>query len=61
MNAAELIRLLQKEGWVLKGQKGSHKQYVHPRKRVKITVPDHGKKDIAKGPFYRILKRAGLK
>jgi predicted RNA binding protein YcfA (HicA-like mRNA interferase family) len=46
MCAAELIRRLERAGWVLKNQKGSHKHFVHPRRRDKLTVPDHGKQDV---------------
>ena len=61
MNALEVVRLLEKNGWVLKTQKGSHKQFVHPKKPGKITVADHGKKEIPPGTLNAILKQAGLK
>jgi len=50
-----------KHGWVLKAQKGSHKQFIHPEKPGKVTVADHGKKDIPPGTLNSILKQAGLK
>jgi predicted RNA binding protein YcfA (HicA-like mRNA interferase family) len=49
MNAAQVIRLLKNDGWVFKDQKGSHMQFIHPTKHGKITVADHGKKDIPPG------------
>jgi len=61
MNASQVIRLLQRHGWVLKTQKGSHKQFVHPEKTRKITVADHGKKEIPPGTIHAIFKQAGLK
>jgi len=61
MNAVQVIRLLEKNGWVLKTQKGSHKQFVHPEKSGKITVASHGKKEIPPGTLKSILKQAGLK
>jgi predicted RNA binding protein YcfA (HicA-like mRNA interferase family) len=61
MNAAAVVRLLEKHGWILKTQKGSHKQLVHPRKPGKITVASHGKKDIPPGTLNAIFKQAGLK
>ena len=39
MTALQVIRLLAQGGWVEKNQKGSHKQFVHPTKKGKITVP----------------------
>ena len=61
MNAAQVIRLLKNDGWVFKDQKGSHMQFIHPTKHGKITVADHGKKDIPPGTLNSILKQAGLK
>jgi predicted RNA binding protein YcfA (HicA-like mRNA interferase family) len=61
MNALQVVRLLEKNGWVLKTQKGSHKQFMHPKKPGKITVADHGKKEIPPGTLNSILKQAGLK
>jgi predicted RNA binding protein YcfA (HicA-like mRNA interferase family) len=42
-------------------QTGSHKQFVHPGKSGKVTVADHGKKEIPPGTLNSILKQAGLK
>jgi predicted RNA binding protein YcfA (HicA-like mRNA interferase family) len=61
MNAVKLIRLLKEDGWVIKTQKGSHMQFVHPSKSGKITVAFHGKKEIPPGTLHAILKQAGLK
>ncbi len=61
MNAAQVIRLLKNDGWVLKDRKGSHKQFVHPIKRGKITAADPGKKEIPPGTLNSILRQSGLK
>lgn len=61
MNSKQVIRLLEKDGWMLKAQSGSHKQFVHPFKPGKITVADHGKKEIPPGTLHSIFKQAGLK
>jgi predicted RNA binding protein YcfA (HicA-like mRNA interferase family) len=60
MKVKELVKLLEKDGWVKKEQKGSHLQLVHPVKPGKVTVPVHGG-DIPKGTLGAILKQAGLK
>lgn len=60
MTAKEVIRLLMKDGWYEKVQKGSHKQFVHPRKSGKVTVPVHSG-DIPPGTLNSILRQAGLK
>jgi len=60
MTARELIRLLKKDGWFEKYQKGSHLQLVHPKKKGKVTVPVHSG-DIPKGTLNSILRQTGLK
>ena len=60
MTARDLIRVLKKDGWYEKDQKGSHLQLVHPKKKGKVTVPVHSG-DIPKGTLNSILKQAGLK
>jgi predicted RNA binding protein YcfA (HicA-like mRNA interferase family) len=44
MNALQVIQTLKENGWILKSQKGSHRQFVHPKKSGKITVAFHGKR-----------------
>jgi len=61
MNATQVIKLLESDGWIVKTQKGSHRQFIHPSKPGKITVPMHGKKDIPPGTLNSILKQAGMK
>lgn len=48
MKAREIIKLLKKEGWEEKTQRGSHLQLVHPTRKGKITIPVHGG-DMPKG------------
>lgn len=55
----EVIRLLQKNGFTIKGQKGSHLKFEKEGKIV--IVPNHGSKGIEKGTYYSIIKQAGLK
>jgi len=60
MNSASIIKQLEKAGWVLRGVKGSHHIYTHPKKSGHITVP-HPKKDLGVGLANKLLKQAGLK
>ena len=41
MTARELEKLILAAGWVHKETKGSHKQFVHPQKPGKLTIPQH--------------------
>lgn len=61
MTAREIIKIIQADGWVEKNQVGSHKQFIHPKKSGKITVPVHGGKDLDPKTVKSILKQAGLK
>lgn len=59
MNSAELIRRLERDGWVLRGVKGSHHIYTHPSRPGHVSVP-HLKKDLGVGLVQKLLKQAGL-
>jgi len=61
MKAREIIRIIEKDGWRLIRQKGSHMHYEHPEKPGITTVPFHGSQDLSKRVLASILKQAGLK
>ena len=61
MKAKEVIKLVQKDGWVFTRQAGSHKIFKHPTKNGIVVIPEHGKEDIKIGTLNSILKQAGLK
>ena len=44
-SSREILRMLHRDGWVEKNQRGSHIQLVHPVKPGKVTVP-HPRKDL---------------
>lgn len=60
MRSAELIKLLEVEGWLLRGVRGSHHVFSHPQRGGHISVP-HPKKDLGIGLAHKLLKQAGLK
>jgi predicted RNA binding protein YcfA (HicA-like mRNA interferase family) len=55
----EVAKLLEKRGFVLIRQRGSHKQYRHPDGRG-TTIPFHGSRDIAPSLLHRIARDVGL-
>ena len=55
-----MIKELQKGGWYEVGHKGSHKQFKHPTKKGRVTVP-HPKRDIPVETLNGIEKQAGIK
>lgn len=56
----EMEKIIFADGWVFKSQEGSHRQYVHPSKSGKVTIPFHGK-ELTKGVELSILKQAALR
>lgn len=41
MSSKDMEKLILADGWVFKRQVGSHRQYVHPTKSGKVTIPFH--------------------
>ena len=61
MKVAEILRLLQQDGWFLAAQRGSRRQFKHGSKLGRVTVPGKPSDDLAPGTQYSILKQASLK
>jgi predicted RNA binding protein YcfA (HicA-like mRNA interferase family) len=55
----KVIKILEKDGFILDHSSGSHMVYYHSEKRKRVVVPFH-KKDIPKGTLMSILKQAGI-
>ena len=61
MKARDAIRLIEKDGWYLIRQRGSHKQYRHPQKKGLVTIAVHKMSDdIAPGTLNSIVKQAQI-
>lgn len=60
MRFREVEKLILQEGWYQVNQVGSHRQYKHPTKPGKVTIPVHKGKDINPTVAKSILKQAGL-
>ena len=60
MDSKKVLKLLLKDGWIIKRTKGSHHHLIHPQKRGVVTVP-HPKKDLPAGTLKSIEKQADLK
>jgi predicted RNA binding protein YcfA (HicA-like mRNA interferase family) len=58
---SEILKLLKEDGWYLAARKGSHKQFKHPHKPGRVTVPGKPSDDVAPGANNGIFKRAGWK
>jgi predicted RNA binding protein YcfA (HicA-like mRNA interferase family) len=61
VNAARLIRALQRAGFFVHHTTGSHYVLKHPdRPAVRIVVPFHGSADVKRGILRSIFRQAGL-
>lgn len=61
MKVSEVLRMLQDDGWMLVATRGSHRQFKHPSKAGRVTVPGKPSDDLAPGTLNSVLKQAGLK
>ena len=59
MRVKEAEKILYADGWFLVKQVGSHRQYKHPYKQGKVTIPFHSG-DIDKGTAKTIFRQAGI-
>lgn len=55
----KLIKILERQGFVLDRIRGSHHIYYHPETKKRVTVPLH-KKDLPKGTLLEILRQAEI-
>ncbi len=59
LSGEDLIKIFQKFGFIIEGQKGSHVKLTHYSKdniKQSITIPNH--KEIDKGTLKAILRQA---
>jgi predicted RNA binding protein YcfA (HicA-like mRNA interferase family) len=63
MKIRDLIKAVEKDGWVLDRTRGDHRQYRHPARPESgtLTIAGHPAKDMPVGTLNSILKKAGLK
>jgi len=54
------MRLLLADGWYEVNHVGSHKQFKHPVKSGKVTVP-HPNRDVPIGTLRSIQNQSGIK
>jgi predicted RNA binding protein YcfA (HicA-like mRNA interferase family) len=60
VTAHELVRFLQKQGFVEDRQSGCHLTLWHAGRNVSVTIPVHTGCDIGRGLAVRILEDAGF-
>lgn len=61
MKVADVLRMLREDGWYLVAIRGSHRQYKHPTKPGRVTLPGKPSGELSTGTLKSILKQSGLK
>jgi predicted RNA binding protein YcfA (HicA-like mRNA interferase family) len=60
MTVRAIIKLIAADGWYRIKAKGGHRQYKHPTKRGRVTVPGQMSAELDKKTEASILRQAGL-
>lgn len=55
----DVIKLLEKDGWLLMTTKGDHRQFKHPMKKGKVTVRGRPSETLDQYLLNSIWKQAG--
>uniref|UniRef100_E6QU94 YcfA-like protein n=1 Tax=mine drainage metagenome TaxID=410659 RepID=E6QU94_9ZZZZ len=58
MKVNEILDKLKTDGWYLVATRGSHRQFKHPVKGGRVTVPGKPSDDLAPGTLNSVLKRS---
>jgi predicted RNA binding protein YcfA (HicA-like mRNA interferase family) len=61
LKVREIIKRIEADGWRQVAQEGSHRQFKHPVKRGRVTVPGNSGDDLAIGTLKSIYRQAQLK
>lgn len=60
MKVREAIAAVEADGWKLVKTTGDHRQYKHPSKPGRVTIPGHLNDDLAPKTRDSIFQQAGL-
>jgi predicted RNA binding protein YcfA (HicA-like mRNA interferase family) len=61
VTAREVIATLQRMGFIVRRQVGSHVRLIHPeRPEAHVTVSVHAGRDLSQGNLASILRQAGV-
>jgi len=61
LKVKDIIKKIEKDGWVLARTRGSHRQFHHPSKPGTVTIAGKESIDMPPGTLNNVLKQAGLK
>ena len=60
MKVREIIKLLERDGWIPIAVRGSHRRFKHSLETSRVTVAGLYPDDLAPGTLNSILKQAAL-
>lgn len=60
MKVREVIKMIEKDGWEYQYTRGSHRQYRHPSKSGKVTIPGHLSDELSRKTFESIFQQAQM-
>ncbi len=60
MKVPDLVRQVEADGWRHVKTRGSHRQYKHPVKPGRVTIPGHSGDDVQTDTLKSVLRQAGL-
>jgi predicted RNA binding protein YcfA (HicA-like mRNA interferase family) len=60
MKVREVVRLLERNGWRLDRQRGSHRQFRHPSQPGTVTIAGKPSDELKAGTLASIFRQAGM-
>ncbi len=61
MKASEILKAIKDDGWFQVAQRGSHRQFKHQSKPMRVTIAGRPSDELAKGTQMSIPKQDGLR
>lgn len=58
MKVRDVIKMIENDGWALARTRGDHRQYKHPNKSGKVTLPGHPSDEMPPGTLKSVLRQA---
>lgn len=60
LRATKVVRILERHGFILISQRGSHQKWRHPDTGKQVIVPYHRGKELPLGTLRSIIEGSGI-